>query len=456
MNLTIEKLPECRAKLSAEVPADTVKSTRDTVVGLYMSQASLPGFRQGKLPKNVVEKKFGSQIEEELRERLTRDIITKAISEEELDVLGIGKVERDVFEDDGAFSYISELVTKPEVELTKEDYMAIPVEVHKSEFDQGAMDEFMLRVQTNFAEFKEVDRAAKPGDQIRIEYTSTKDGEPFIESMDEQRKYLAETDEPLEFEIPKEASPYEPIPGLMQSIAGMKAGESKDLDIDFGEDYYDESLRNVKVVYKLKLLKVSEADLPELSDELAQKVGLESLEQLQDHFKQGHERELEQRRNNQIEQGILEHLNKEHEIELPKEVVFDETQHMVNQMVTDAAQKGMNPDDLDEHEEQIIETAGARAVNNIKTRYLLDEIAKAEELQVTDEELTQAIVYEAQKAGRPVKKFARELREQSGFDNIRGNLLISKTIDFLKDNATITEVDPPEPDAEQAESNEEE
>jgi len=251
MNLTIEKLPECRAKLSAEIPADTVKTTRNEVVGLFMNQANLPGFRPGKLPKSVVEKKFKDRIDEEVRERLVRDIITKAVSEEDLELLGIKEVERENFEADGAFSFISELVTKPEVELTKEGYMNIPVEVHKSEFDQQAMDDFMVRIQTNFAEYKEVDRAAKQGDQIRIQYTSTCEGEPFIHKVDEMRKYLAETEEPLEFEIPKEVSPYEPIPGLMQSIVGMKKGESKDIDVDFGEDYHDEAMQNLKVVYDL-------------------------------------------------------------------------------------------------------------------------------------------------------------------------------------------------------------
>ena len=456
MNVSIEKLPECRAILTAEVPAGTVTSTRDEVLTLFMAQANLPGFRPGKLPKNVVQKKFGPKIEEEVRERLTRDILRKAIHEDGLELLGISKVNRELFSDDGMFTYESEVVTKPEVELTKEDYMAIPVEVIKNEFDDSQMDSFMSRVQTNFATYKDVDRPAERGDQIKVEYTSTRDGEPFIESVDEQRKYLAETDEPLEFTIPEEPSPYEPVPGLLQAIVGMKAGEEKEVEVDFGEDYYDESLKNVKAVYKVNLHKVSEAELPEVNDALAQQVGAENLEALQNNFREGHAREAEQQRNNQIEQGILEHLNKEHEFQLPQQAVFNETQYMVNQMVVDATKQGMNPEDLDEHEEKIIETAGARATNNLRTRYLLDEIAKNEGITVSDDELTQQIVYEAQSAGKPIKKFARELRDGVGLDTVRSNMLIGKTIAFLKDNATITEVDPPEPEAEQAASDEEE
>ncbi|MDF1812867.1 MAG: trigger factor [Verrucomicrobiales bacterium] len=445
MNVAIEKLPECRARLSAEVPAETVKETRDGVVNAFMSQAKLPGFRPGKLPRKVVEQKFKANIENELKERLMMDVLREAVHNRDLDLLGVANVERDVFEADGTFSYISEVVTKPEVDITEDEYKNIEVEVEVREVTEDMINGWLERIQENFAEYNDKDGAVEHGDRAMITYTSTKDGEPLVDSLKEEIAPLAHRDEEFELMIPKEGdSGHEMIPGLADGIIGMKAGDSGDVEVTFDEEYFIEELRGTTATYSVTVNSVKTPELPAIDDELARKIGGENLEAIKEHYTNEMKAQLEQGRIQQIDNQILEHINKEHEFDLPKEEVFNETQYQVNQMVTNAYQQGMQPDDLDEHEKDIVDSATSRAVSNLRTRYILDVIAEKENIEVSDDELSRQIVMMAQKDRKPLKKFARELRDGPGFDAIRRDIRISKTIDFLRENASVKEVAPEE------------
>ena len=447
MNLAIEKLPECRAKVSAEFSKESVEKTRDGVVSAFMDQAKLPGFRPGKLPRPVVEKKFKKGIEDELKERLTRQVFSEVTENEKLQILGIAKVERAAFETDGTFSYISEVVTKPEVDLTEDDYKGISVEVEKKEVTDEMVEEFLKRVQLNFAVYEDADedKEAEPGDKVVVTFSATTDGgEPLGDTLKEELKPLAERDEEFEVDIPSENQNqnFEMIPGLAEGLVGVKTGETREVDVQFGEKHFVPELVDVSANYSVKICAVKKAVLPEINDALAEKIGLSSLEELRTQFRLETETKHSQERVDAIDQQILVHLNTEHEFDLPKEQIFQETQYQVNSMVSNALQQGLQSEDIDEHEKEILDSAGQRAVTNLRTRYLLEKITEKEGIKVSDEELKQEILVMAQQQKKPPQKLVRELQETQELENIRTNISISKAIAFLRENASVTEVDP--------------
>ena len=129
MNISVERLPECKARLSAEIPAETVKKTRREIVSTYASQAKVPGFRPGKIPSAVIEKRYADSIESELKDRLARSAYAEAKIKQRLTILGISEVEREQFEADGSYMLAVEVVTEPEVQIA--NYKGIPVEITK-------------------------------------------------------------------------------------------------------------------------------------------------------------------------------------------------------------------------------------------------------------------------------------------------------------------------------------
>jgi len=129
--------------------------------------------------------------------------------------------------------------------------------------------------------------------------------------------------------------------------------------------------------------------------------------------------------------------------DLPQHIVFNETQRQVNQLVSRGYEQGMSEGDIEENQEDLMKSAETQAKNNVKTMFILEEIAQKEGISASQEEVSQRVMMMAQQQRRPVKKLARELRDNNGFENIHQDIVISKTFEFLRSNAKVTEVDAP-------------
>lgn len=441
MNITVERLPECKARLSAEIPADTVTDTRKQIVAAYSAQAKVPGFRPGKIPASVIEKRYAVDIEGELKDRLARSAYGEAREKENLAILGIAQVEREQFEADGSYMLAVEVVTEPEVEIA--DYKEIEVEVQKMEVTDEMIDGYLNNMRKQQAVPKDVDRAAVPTDLVVVDYTATLDGEPLADKLEEQAGPLAKGESHW-VDVPEEGEESrEFIPGLSKEVEGMGAGDSKTFDAEYAEDFPVEVVAGKTVQYDIKVTQVKERELPTLDDEHAKAMGAESLEELKGKVSEQFKQQQEQARNQIIDNQVLAHLNDEMAFDLPQHIVFNETQRQVNQMVSRGYEQGLSEGEIEENQEDLMKSAETQAKNNVKTMFILEEIAQKEGITASQEEVSQRVMMTAQQQRRPVKKLARELRDNNGFENISQDIVISKTIEFLRSNAKVSEVEAP-------------
>tara|TARA_R110000850_G_scaffold49428_1_gene121891 strand:- start:3075 stop:4412 length:1338 start_codon:yes stop_codon:yes gene_type:complete len=441
MNISVKRLPECKALLSAEIPADLVASTRKLIVAGYSQQAKVSGFRPGKIPLSVIEKRYGNEIEGELKDRLARAAYGEAREKEDLTILGISQVEREQFEADGSYMLAVEVVTEPEVEIA--DYKEIPVEVTKVEVTDEMVDDYLKNMRKQQAVPTDVERAAAEGDLVVVNYTATLDGESLADKLEEQAGPLAKG-EAHWVDVPEEGEESrEFIPGLSTEVLGMSADETKTFDAEYAEDFPVEAVAGKTVSYELTVTQVKERELPELTDAHAMAMGAESLEDLKGKVREQYAQQQENARNQTIDNQILGHLNDEMTFDLPEHIVFNETQRQVNQMVSRGVEQGMTETDIEQNQEDLLKSAGSQATNNVKTMFILEEIAGKEGITASDEEVSQRVSMMATQQRRPIKKLARELRDNNGFAGIRQDIVISKTIEFLRSNATISEVDAP-------------
>lgn len=444
MNISVERLPECKARLSAAIPVETVQQTRREIVSAYSSQAKVPGFRPGKIPLAVIEKRFAGPIEDELKDRLARSAYAEARTKEDLAILGISEVEREVFETDGSYRLAVEVVTEPEVELG--DYKGIPVEIVKMEITDEMIDEHLEHNRKQQATPVDADKAAAAGDLAVISYVATVEGEPLVDKLESQAGPLAQGDDHW-VDLPEEGEqPREFIPGLAAAVVGLSAGETKTFDTTYPDDFPIEAVAGKTISYDITVQQVKVRDLPELNDEFAQGLGAESVEELREGIRSQLEAQRERMRNQSIDNQILAHLNQDANFDLPQHIVFNETQRKVNEMVSRGYEQGMTEAEIRDNEEVLLKSAGDQARNNITTMFLLGEIAKAEDITVDEDEMSRRISMLAYQQRRPLKKVVRELRDRDAFGDIRQDILISKTIAFLREHAVLTEVDPPEVD----------
>lgn len=441
MTISVEKLPECKARVSVEIPPSEVSTERDRIVAAYAAQARIPGFRPGKAPKSAVEKRYGKQINEEASERLVSQAVQKASTDEKIEIIGISKVESELFGPDGSFAWAAEVVIAPEFQLP--DYEKIPVEVPRNEVSDEQIEDVLKRMQQNQAEFVEVEgRAVAKGDVAVIGWKASLDGQPLNDAIEEDVAQLAESEE-YWVKLPAEGEDDNFLPGFAEQLEGLSIDEQKDITVTLPDEFQPESLQGKEVVFATTLKGIKEQQLPEIDDELAAKVSEgKTLEEVREDIREGLKGESERMRQNLITNQILAHVGQKLEFELPEHLVFNETQRQVNDMVNESYQRGADQSLIEEHQSEILENAQARAKVNLKTTFILEKIAEAESISATDEELSRQIAMMAAQSRRPVKKVMRELRDRKAIGNLRHDIMIGKVIEFLREKVELTEVDP--------------
>lgn len=437
MIINVERLPECKALLRIEVPEKDAKRQRRDIVGLYAAQAKIPGFRPGKTPSSIIEKRFKVGIESELEERTVKKAVQKATETEKLDIIRVIEVRDQNHNPDGTYTATIELVTAPEFSLP--EYKDIEVKVPSTEVTEEQLSEALDQIRERFAEYTDIeDRAAAMDDFAVIDYKGRINGKSVGEVLPSAPATLAQNSG---FWLRMAEDSF--LPGFCADLVGVKAEDTRDITITIPDDYPAEELRGHTINYAVEVQGLKEQVLPELNDEFANKVESgKSLQELKDALRSQMEQQREGHRKELITNQVLDKINSNLDFELPKEIVVRETQSRVNDIVNSNSERGITEEEIVENQQQIIQTAGEQANLSVKTSFILEQIADAEDIKVSREELLGRVAEIAARNKTPVKKLTKQLEKQNGFGRIYSGLRIKKTLDFLRDSASITEVDP--------------
>jgi len=434
MNIVVEKQPKCVATLRVEIPSEKVSGQRDQIVRGYASKARVPGFRPGKAPRALVEKRFEKEIAEELNGVLINEAYDEALKQEQLKVLDFGVPENLTTNADGSVSFQSKLTLAPEVTLP--EYKGITVKVPAVALPEEDLNTQLEALRERFADFKDVEgRAAELGDFAVIDYTSTVDGQPTDEFLGKAAGYLSGREG---FWIKLDESAF--LPGFAVQLVGLNVGESKEIKVTLPEDFPVADVRNKELVFQATIKELKKAELPELNDELAGRLlpgkGVEDIKNIiRENLEGERARKISDLKVNQI----VAYFNEKVDFDLPEELVNQETQSQANALVNQGIQSGMSEEEVTSQQEEIFASAGSQAVANLRTNFILQEIARAENLSVTDNELVNHLAQIATQRKIAPKKFIKDLQRNGRIPNIRSSMVIGKAIDFLVEHATVEE-----------------
>ena len=436
MNFIVDRTSDTSASLRVEVPADTVAQERKGIVAAFASQANIPGFRKGKIPGGVIEKRYAKQITEELQGRLVNKGIQDGIKKEELDVLRVLDVEEPELHDDSTFTFVAQLMLTPSFELP--EYKGIPISVPKVEVTDDDIELQLDSIRQRFAEYNDVDRAAEMGDIAVIDYTGSVDGTP-LEEVSEQVGYLANgQNQPIRL------SEGAFLPGFVEELAGLAKDDEKEFSISLDENFGIEELKEKDIDYKVKVNFVQEQVLPELTDELAGQIEEDlTLEKLKERAEEDLLAQQTNARQEEMTTQVLQFLDEQIQMELPEAIVQGETQRQVNDIVYRSQMQGMDQDKLQEQQEEIFDYAAKQAEVNVKTGFILEQIAEKEGIKAEEPEILSMVAQMAQSQNKPIKKMIKELQKDEQIPNIANRIRTSKTLDFLRENAEVTDVERP-------------
>ncbi len=433
MNVVVENLPHCLATLKVEVEPERVSETWDAVANDFGKFAKIPGYRAGKVPRGIIEKKFKKEIRDEVEKKLLNDSTREAIQQHQLRVLGVQNVEDIVIGDDKKMSFTATVVTQPQFELP--NYKGLAVTLKSAAVTEAEINESIENLREQAADFIDVpERGAVMDDYIVVDYSGTIGGKPVHELFPKAGKPLT-ANEDFWIRMTDEAF----FPGYCAHLVGAKVGDVREFDIVVPQDFPVEGMPGTTIHYAVTLKGIKERVLPPLDDAFADTVMKgKTLAELRATAKD----ELSTQKAASVEADkrsqIMQHLLGGVECELPQNLVRNETQRILSEIVKDNQARGVTDEVLKENQQQIVGAASQSARERLKGTFVLLRIAEKENIKVTREELFGRVGVLAQKYEMTFEKMLKELEKRSGIDQINEEIITGKALDFLIANASVT------------------
>lgn len=365
MTVTIENVGGIKRKATVVIANDQVKEAYNKKLVEVSKQAKIDGFRKGKVPVQLIQQKYGKGIREEVATDLVSNELNEYVKAEKMPIAGqAALLEHNVAKDTDA-SFVFEFEVYPEIEVAS--FKGVEIEAPVCEVQDSDVDTMLQNLSKQFSTWKEVQRASKEGDKLVMDFEGFVDGEAFAGGKAEG------------FELDLGAGNM--IPGFEDGLTGVKAGDEKDLEVTFPEQYHEESLAGKPAVFKCKIHAVKEMELPELNDELAAKFEVkDGIEALKNQVRTNMQSQVVQALEQKTKSAVLDKLVEINEVELPQALVTAEIDFLKKDMQQRMQQQFGGKQELPDFDlpnDMFMEQAQKR----VKTGLLVAEIIEKDELK---------------------------------------------------------------------------
>ncbi|WP_166240391.1 trigger factor [Paenibacillus turpanensis] len=426
MKATWEVIEKNQGVLDIEVDSAKVNDALDRAFRKVATKVNVPGFRKGKVPRQIFEAKFGVEsLYQDALDILLPEVYTQAVKEAGIDPIDRPEIDIEQFSKNEPLKFKAKVLVKPEVTLGQ--YKGLEVEAPSSEVSEEEVQEELKRLQDRHAELVVLEEGkAENGDTVVIDFEGFVDGVAFEGGKAE--KYSLELG----------SGSF--IPGFEEQVVGLEKDGEKDITVTFPEEYHSEALAGKEAVFKIKLHDIKRKNLPELDDEFAKDVSeFETLEA----FKEDIVKRLKERKENdnktKLQNAVLDKASANATVDVPEVMIETELDAMVQEFGNRLRMQGMNLEmyyqysgqDAAALREQMRDDASKRVLNNL----VLETIAKEEKLSVTEEEVTKYLQQLASSYRRSVEELRQIFEANGNMDTVYNDLLMQKTVDFLVGNS---------------------
>ena len=425
MSLQVEKLEKNMAKLTIEASAEELEKAIEKSYQKQKSKISIPGFRKGKVPRQIVEKMYGKEVfYEDAANELIPDAYDKALSECEEDIVSSPKIEVTQIEAGKPFIFTATVALKPEVKLGK--YKGVKIDKIDAEVTEEEVDAEINRERENNARNITVeDRPVKDGDITTLDFEGFVDGVAFEGGKGEN--------------YPLTIGSGAFIPGFEEQLVGAEIGKEVEVKVTFPEDYQAEELKGKDAVFKCVVKEIKEKELPELDDEFASEVSeFDTLAEYREDVRKNLAEKKEKDAKNAREEAAVKAAVEDSEMEIPEAMLETQQRQMVDEFAQRITMQGLSMEQYFQftgtNYQQMVEQVKPQAEERIRSRLVLEAVAKAENIEVTDEDYEKELATMAEVYQMEVDK-VRELMGEREKKNIIQDLAVRKAAEFVAQNA---------------------
>ena len=425
MSLQVEKLEKNMAKLTVEVPAEEVEAALQNAYLKNRKQISVPGFRKGKVPRQMIEKMYGPEVfYDDAANALIQKAYPQAADECEFEIVSRPAVDIVQLEKGKPFIFTAEVAVKPEVTLGQ--YKGIEVEkVDTTATDEEVAAELDKEREANSRTITVEDRAVQDGDMTVIDFEGFVDGEAFEGGKG--------TDYPLT--IGSGAF----IPGFEEKLVGAEIGKEVEVDVTFPEEYHAKELAGKPAVFKCTVKEIKVKELPELDDDFAQDVSdFDTLEEYKADVRKKVEEKKAADAKAKKEDAVIEKIIEGATMEIPDAMVETQAERMVDEFAQRLQMQGLSMEQYMQftggNVQAMVEQSKPQALKRIQSRLVLDAVVAAENLTATDEEVDAELGRMAEQYKMETEKL-KEMFAEEDLKSIRDDLAVQKAVELVTDAA---------------------
>jgi trigger factor len=417
----IKKMDGTAREIKITLLPETVNGAISEALSDVRANITIPGFRKGKAPEDIVRKNHHEEIMEQVKQRLIPMAYQKSLEEHEVTPASYPEISEVILGAEGAMEFTAKVDAQPEVNARK--YKGIKVKGEKISVSDSEVDEVLERVRNMNAEFTDVDRAIEKGDY------GICDIEAFIDG-----KSISKKRENAWIEASKEGA----MLGMGEDICGMKKEEEKDIEVSLPDDYPDKKYAGKKATFHVKVRDVKEKKVPPIDDELAKKIGKETIVQVREELSSQLLEKKEQDRKVNMKNQVMDYLLKKNPFSLPISMVKRQQEVLVKRIEDELKQKGMDEATINEHKDKLKDKLEEEAGNKVRLYFVLDNIAVQENISASSSDVDEWLKTMAAQYNQPFEDVKKYYEENNLTGGVREQLREDKTLDFLLAEAIVT------------------
>jgi trigger factor len=427
MKVNVEDVSAVKKKVQVEIPEDEVTREINSFYEDLRKKAKIKGFRQGKVPRNILERHFKDYVKVEVLQKLIQDSYPKALDQATLSPVSQPLFDPQELETGKPFQYAATFEVKPELKM--ESYVGLAIEGKKEGVKEEEVEERLKGLQNLHAQLKALSepRPVAKGDFVIIDYDAAMDGKPLEEAKG------------IDFTVEVGSGRF--IEALEEKLIGMQPGGEGDIDVPFPADYAYTKWAGKTVSFHVKVKEIKEKVLPALDDEFAKDLGeYGSLEELKTKLRQEIEKEKERALDHHLKDQVVDQLLKATTFDLPESLVEEQTKALVSNTKMRLASQGIDVKNLGVTDEKLQEDYKETAQKQVKTFLILEKIAGQEGITVSDEEVDEHLKEISEKSHQKLDVVKRYYEKNGLLPEVKAGIISDKTLTFLLEKANVTYV----------------
>ncbi|HIJ79410.1 MAG: trigger factor [Desulfobulbaceae bacterium] len=427
MQINVEDVSSLTKAMTITLPQEQVAKEMDAAYKKVNAEASLKGFRKGKIPRQILEKNYGQQLKQDVSEKLIQETYFDALEQAKIDAVVHPQIREHKFDDNGSFTYVAEVDVKPVFELG--EYKGLEIEQPKLEVTEDEVTVEIDALRKQMAPLKSVeDRGIENGDLAVVDFQGYHNGNPMKQVVGEN------------YSIDVGSGQYGK--DFEEKLIGLKKGEEASQETDFPEGFANPVLAGKKVEFKINVKDVKERVLPAVDDEFAKDVGKEfdSLAALKAHIEKEKLKAKKDAQRGALTDKLMKVLVENHEFEIPPRLVAYEIDAMVKELESNLERQGMSLEAAGMNKDSLIEQYKPAAESRVKGDFILKKIAEKEELKLENDDIDKGFQRIADQYNMPISEVKKYFTNRDDLLPFMAELLNEKILSFLLDAAEIKEV----------------